>query len=410
MTKVCETRHPHADDARCPSAKPRGGRRALAGCLAALALAGVTATTASANQRSRARSAPMLLGLMDDALLGNVPDVAFPVVKNLHAQVVRYDLSWATTAPRKPADATNPDDPAYDWSLADSVVTRANALGIPVLLTIEVTPRWAGGGTGNKAPVNMASLQAFAYAAATRYSGRHVIPATGQALPAVTRWEAWNEPNTTSHLKPQYSCHCTNARPVSPGIYAKILKAIYTGVHAAGRQASVSETVAGGATKPNYSGPKTFEPTVTPLRFLRLLGTHHPPLDVYSHHPYRTDIGRKAGQAEGPNDISFADLPRLITALDKAFPGKHLHLWVTEFGLQTNPPDSYQGVSLSAQAVQLRRNVAAARANPRIDMLVWFLIRDEQVRKPFAAGFQTGLTFTNGKLKPSWRVFRSLAD
>ena len=47
--------------------------------------------------------------------------------------------------------------------------------------------------------------------------------------------------------------------------------------------------------------------------------------------------------------------------------------------------------------------------NPRIDMLVWFLIRDEPVRKPFAAGFQTGLTFTNGKLKPSWRVFRSLA-
>ena len=29
-------------------------------------------------------------------------------------------------------------------------------------------------------------------------------------------------------------------------------------------------------------------------------------------------------------------------------------------------------------------------------MLVWFLIRDEQVRKPFAAGFQTGLSFTNG--------------
>ena len=30
-------------------------------------------------------------------------------------------------------------------------------------------------------------------------------------------------------------------------------------------------------------------------------------------------------------------------------------------------------------------------------MLVWFLIRDEQVRKPFAAGFQTGLSFTNGR-------------
>ena len=43
-------------------------------------------------------------------------------------------------------------------------------------------------------------------------------------------------------------------------------------------------------------------------------------------------------------------------------------------------------------------------------MLIWFLIRDEQVRKPFAAGFQTGLSFTNGRLKPAWSVFRSLAQ
>jgi hypothetical protein len=401
-------RNPETEPARGQASRRAGVFRLLAACVAAVALTAVTATGASGEQRG-ARSAPMLLGLMDDALLGTLPDTAFPVVKNLHPQVIRYDLSWASTAPSKPADATNPDDPTYDWSLADGVVTRADALGIPVLLTIEVTPRWAGGGTGNKAPVNMSSLKAFAYAAATRYSGRHVVPTTGQALPAVTRWEAWNEPNTTSHLRPQYSCRCASARPVSPGIYAKILKAIYSGVHTAGRHAGVPEEVAGGATKPNYSGPKTFEPAVAPLRFLKLLGTHHPQLDVYSHHPYRTDIGRKAGQTDLPNNISFADLPRLIEGLDKAFPGKHLHLWVTEFGVQTKPPDHYQGITLRAQAVQLRRNVAMARANPRIDMLVWFLIRDEQVRKPFAAGFQTGLTFTNGKLKPSWRVFRSLA-
>jgi len=384
-------------------------RRLLAACLAALVLTAVAATGASAEQ-SRARSGPMLLGVMDDALLANVPAVAFPAVQQLHPQIIRYDVSWANTAPRKPANATDPSDPAYNWTLVDQVVSGADALGIPVLLTLEVTPKWAGGGTGNKAPVNMASLQAFAYAAATRYSGTWVNPATGQIPPAVTRWEAWNEPNTTSHLTPQYSCHCSSATPVSPGIYAKILKAIYTGVHSAGTHAGVIETVAGGATKPNYSGPKTYEPAVAPLVFLKLLGKKHPPLDVYSHHPYRTNVGKTTGQTEGPNDVSFADLPRLITALDQAFPRKHLHLWITEFGLQTNPPDAYQGVSLGTQSLQLRRNVAAARANPRIDMLVWYLIRDEQTRKPFAAGFQTGLSFTNGKLKPSWGVFRSLAQ
>ncbi len=384
-------------------------KRFLTAFLAGLALVAIAATGASADA-GRARSGPMLLGVMDDALLGNVPDVAFPAVEQLHPQVIRYDVSWAATAPRKPADATNPDDPAYDWTLPDQVVLRADALGVPVLLTIEVTPRWAGGQTGNKPPVNMATLQAFAYAAATRYSGQHVVPATGQVLPAVTRWEAWNEPNTTSHLKPQYTCRCASAQPASPKIYAKLLKAIYLGVHSAGTHAGITEIVAGGATKPNYSGPKTFEPAVAPLRFLQELGKYHPPLDVYSHHPYRTDAGRKKGQVANPNDIAFADLPRLIAGLDKAFPRKHLHLWITEFGLQTNPPDGFQGVSLSYQSQQLRRNVNAARANPRIDMLVWFLIRDEAVRRPFAGGFQTGLAFTNGKLKPSWSVFRSLAQ
>jgi hypothetical protein len=384
-------------------------RRLLTAALAALALVAAAAGGASADA-GRARSGPMLLGVMDDALLGNLPDVAFPAVAQLHPQVIRYDVSWAHTAPREPADPTNPDDPAYDWALVDQVVVRADALGVPVVLTIEVTPRWAGGGKGNKAPANMASLQAFAYAAATRYSGQHIVPSTGQVLPAVTRWEAWNEPNTTSHLTPQYSCHCSSAVPVAPRIYANILTAIYNGVHSAGTHAGVPEIVAGGATKPNYSGPFTFEPAVAPLRFLLLLGQRHPPLDVYSHHPYRTDVGKKIGSLPGVNDIGFADLPRLIKGLDTAFPRKHLHLWVTEYGLQTNPPDSFQGVSLASQSQQLRRNVAAARANPRIDMLIWFLIRDEQVRKPFAAGFQTGLAFTNGQAKPAWSAFRSLAQ
>jgi hypothetical protein len=43
-------------------------------------------------------------------------------------------------------------------------------------------------------------------------------------------------------------------------------------------------------------------------------------------------------------------------------------------------------------------------------MLIWYLIRDEAIRKPFAAGFQTGLAFNDGRPKPAWKVFRSLAQ
>ena len=181
-------------------------------------------------------------------------------------------------------------------------------------------------------------------------------------------------------------------------------------MHSAGTQAGVHRDRRRRRHEAQLLGPEDLRAGRRAAALPLLLGKKHPPLDVYSHHPYRTDVGKKVGQLPGPNDIAFADLPRLIKGLDTAFPGKHLHLWITEFGLQTNPPDAFQGVSLGKQSLQLRRNVASARANPRIDMLVWFLIRDEQARKPFAAGFQTGLSFTNGKVKPSWGVFRSLAQ
>ena len=43
-------------------------------------------------------------------------------------------------------------------------------------------------------------------------------------------------------------------------------------------------------------------------------------------------------------------------------------------------------------------------------MLVWFLVRDEDIAgRPFGGGFQSGLEFFNGKRKPSFSVFQSLA-
>ena len=40
---------------------------------------------------------------------------------------------------------------------------------------------------------------------------------------------------------------------------------------------------------------------------------------------------------------------------------------------------------------------------------MWFLINDEVIHGPFAAGFQTGLATVTGAKKPSWSAFQSLA-
>ena len=104
-----------------------------------------------------------------------IPQTSFPVLKSLRDQVVRANLNWGGihgVARRKPADAMNPDDPAYNWGVYDRIVFYAAQYNIKVLFSIVGTPAWANGGKSvQRAPKNAADLQKFAYAAARRYSG-----------------------------------------------------------------------------------------------------------------------------------------------------------------------------------------------------------------------------------------------
>jgi hypothetical protein len=45
-----------------------------------------------------------------------------------------------------------------------------------------------------------------------------------------------------------------------------------------------------------------------------------------------------------------------------------------------------------------------ARRNPRIDMMIWFLVKDEARIK----GWQSGLYTASGRRKPSWQAFRRM--
>jgi len=89
-------------------------------------------------------------------------------------------------------------------------------------------------------PDDRKSLQDFAYAAAERYSGYWIPPTWQQdvslgigdtALPKVSMWTAWNEPNNPLWLTPQYKRVGNAWRVESAFQYAKICNAVYTGVH-----------------------------------------------------------------------------------------------------------------------------------------------------------------------------------
>lgn len=97
--------------------------------------------------------------------------------------------------------------------------------------------------------------------------------------------------------------------------------------------------------------------------------------------------------------MTLANIDVLIRQLTALY--GNMRLWITEYGYQTNPPDQVVGVSYANQALYLKQAVAIARANPRIDMFLWFLLKDE-IRPE---GWQSGLMTANGVKKPSFSAF-----
>jgi hypothetical protein len=392
--------------------------------VAGLAVGAATASPKKHAATKVSKSAKMLVGINDepDTLYGN-PDTAFATLTALKVQVLRVNLYWGgnkwAVANKKPSDATDPGDPAYNWALYDRLVHYASVNSIKVVFSILFTPSWANGGKAKSvAPKNAKDLQDFAYAAAERYSGLWVPPSWQQnaslgigntALPKVSMWTAWNEPNNPLWLTPQYKKVGKTWRIESAFQYAKICNAIYNGVHSPFLGPLQGEQVACGVTGPKGNdAPATSRASVDPLTFLaatKKFGMKK--FDVYAHHPY-ADAGTESPtyipKGNNKRRIQLGNINTLITQVTKLY-GSH-PFWLTEYGYQTNPPDNKTGfgVSWAKQALYMKQAYAIARKNPHIQMMLWFLVRDE----PNLGGWQSGLETLAGKKKPAWRTFVSL--
>jgi hypothetical protein len=359
----------------------------------------------------------MLVGLYDEPQTFGNPARAFPMMRTLRARVVRVNLYWGSgagrtgtglgVAKRRPARPLNPNDRAYDWSLYDRTVRLAQRYKIKVVFAIYGTPGWANRGAGpNVPPTRATDLRNFSYAAARRYSGRFRPGGTDASyaapLPAVRMWLAWNEPNNPVFLRRQYRKKGGRWVIQSAVDYAKICNAVYGGVKTTLLK---GEKVGCGVTAPRgNNAPRSSRPSVSPLAFLRAAkraGMRR--FDAYAHHPYygkpsETPTTRpKAKTAVGLGNIG--DLTRELTRLY----GKK-RLWITEYGYQTRPPDRAFGVSYAKQAAYLRQAYGIARKNPRIDMMLWFLLRDQRA----IGGWQSGLLTLRGKKKPAFTAFQRL--
>jgi hypothetical protein len=372
----------------------------------------VVVAMVAASARPANGSRYMRVGIYDDAqtLFGPI-DQSMVMLKQLHVQELRVTLFWGGTfgvAKTRPANATSPTDPAYNWTLYDRLVRYANQYGMHVLFSVYGTPSWANGGRPlNYAPTRGIDLRNFVLAAAKRYGGEFP-DGQGGKLPPVKEWLAWNEPNNPNFLKPQFTRTAKGWTVQSALDYVRICNAVYTGVHATLIR---NERVACGVTGPRGNNqPTSDRPSVSPLAFLRAVkkdGLKN--FDAWAHHPYYAGasdqpttkpVGARGNPATAVTLGNFSDLTSLLT---KLYGNKRI--WITEYGYQTNPPDKLFGVSYAKQATYLKQAFAIARKNARVDMMIWFLLRDE----PRVAGWQSGLLTATGKRKPSFNAFMQMA-
>jgi hypothetical protein len=353
-------------------------------------------------------------GIFDDAQInyGN-PDQVFPMLKTLKSQLIRVNLVWGGpngVAKRRPVNPMNPNDPAYDWSVYDRTVRYASQYGIKVVFSVIGTPPWANSAAGlNVVPRRILDLERFATAAARRYNGSWRTP-DGQVLPAVRYWLAWNEPNNPAFLRPQYRKVRGKLVIQSAIDYAKICNAIVKGV----RKTTIGASkVACGVTGPRgNNNPNSTRPALSPLAFLRAMKKAGAKgFDAYAHHPY---YGKRQETPSTPpppgihgnaaTAITLGNINLLVRELTRQFGNKRL--WITEYGYQTNPPDRIFGVTFAQQARYLTQAYGIARRHPRIDMFLWFLLKDE--RRAVDEGWQSGLLTDGGRRKPAFAAFQKL--
>jgi polysaccharide biosynthesis protein PslG len=303
-------------------------------------------------------AASVRFGIQDDAWLEFGPGTLSQRVAQLDAlglEVVRVTVYW---------NRTELDQGEFNWRRSDRLLRALRARGLDPVVTLWGTPDWANDGNApNVAPVRAVDFFRFARAAAERY-------------PYVRYWTIWNEPNKIVWLN-----------PVSPRTYVtRILNPGYQGIKAANPGARV----AGGVT-----APRGGKGGVAPVDFIRALDRAGARLDAYAHHPYPDYPGDTpfTGGCDHCKTISMSTLERLLREVGRAFP--RASIWLTEWGYQSDP-DPF-GVTKETQARYIAEAARRVFAAPRVEMLIYYLFRDE----PDLGRWQSGLETVDGDAKPA---------
>jgi hypothetical protein len=447
---------------------------------------------ASRTQEALFQDDAMLVRQASDQGVANTLDV----VRRLGATRVKATIFWRAIAPaegsrtRPRFDAGDPNAyPAVRWGPYDRLIKLATARRLAVDLNISSpVPDWATQSTPVSAWARQfrpspGEFQQFVRAVGLRYSGTYVPPGASSetpppssppsspppgstctpligglpclqaasrrsaraaavtgALPRVSLWSLWNEPNGWFFLAPQYSSGGVIA---SASVYRSLVDGGYRGLIASGHG---GDTILIGETAP-LGRPPPGGNSVSPLRFARALyclGANGRPLrggaaraggcptsnprrafpaahpglfstSGWATHPYSLR-SRPNIPTPDPNAVGPADAGRLTRTLRAIFGaygrGSGPPIYFTEFGYESNPPDP-QGFSPGRQAAYINQAEYLAYRNPRVRSYAQFLLVDTPPlasvgpSHPFYwTSFQTGLVAFDGAVKPAFGAYR----
>ena len=93
--------------------------------------------------------------------------------------------------------------------------------------------------------------------------------------------------------------------------------------------------------------------------------------------------------------MTLTSLPRFEQSLDKWFKRKGVRIWITEYGHETKQDGEPNGVSRAQQAAYTTQAIGLAKKDPRVDMFIWFIFRDDAT-----SVWQSGLPTKSGAAKP----------
>ncbi|MBV9197846.1 MAG: hypothetical protein JO168_27230 [Solirubrobacterales bacterium] len=435
---------------------PRINRQARRSLLLAIAALLLCACGAAPKTAAPVRRSDMASIFEAPAQLLGDPAGTLALLRRLGVDRVRVFVPWNSLAPQpdsrvRPSgfDAASPAAyPPAGWAAYDAIIRAAAARGVGVILTLEGgAPLWAAGrDVPGKASSSYQAVWKpsaseygeFVHAVAVRYSGGY-RPGPGAApLPRVDFWSVWNEPNYGPQLAPQAIDYSTVE--VSPRLYRGLLDAAWSALQATGHGSDrvlIGELAPRGIT--TGDNPGNFSGMV-PLRFVRALycvdpslrklrgsaaaargcpttaaaarafPQEHPALfqaTGYAVHPYpQGGIPPNTVTPDEPDYADLAALPRLERLLDRLQSiygsAKRFPLYSTEFGYQTNPPETIpRAIDPRIGAVYSNWAEYLSWRDPRIASWDQYLLTD-----PPAGNFATGLLFATGAPKALYYAYR----